>query len=123
LGLAKAYKGEKMQPRIIIFYVVLGAIAGGLYAVARVGDSVLKSELLLPCVGTGILGSVIPGIFKEASSRHIPVLQSWVMVFVTVFVSQFLSNRNDVEPYWVALAYGYLIHLLWEGCQERLPKI
>lgn len=113
--------------RYVFAYTLVGALSGACYFFIRIllagaleGEGVNN---LFISFFLGAIGGLVPGILREATHRHIPLFQSWIMLLILVYGMPYFSHHMKAQFYWVALAYGYLGHLLWEAYHKKLPKI
>jgi hypothetical protein len=105
----------------VFIYSVTGALAGLAFALV---DSFVQGGLILgfvQCVGMGALGGLLPGAFRQASRRYIPILQSWLVLLIIVFGMEMFHAKTQ-SLYFTAFLYGYLSHLLWEAYHHNLPR-
>ena len=122
----KMYVGPKKKKNevamnYIIYYAIVGAIGGGLYYIAQSFNSGgMNGEILVRCVGAGLLGGLIPGAIRTSTNKHIPLFQSWTALAILIVMLPILGKYGF---YWMSFTYGYIFHLLWEVFHRRLPRI
>lgn len=104
----------------VFMYTFFGCIGGMLFAVAQTIQQGGVINQFILCVGLGALGGLLPGSFRQATGRHVPILQSWFMLWLLIFAVPAIAFKSLETG---AFVYGFISHLLLEGYRHNLAKI
>jgi len=119
----KGFLMKQNSVESLLLYAMLGAIGGGLFYLGQsINAGGMNLNMMMRCLGMGALAAFAAGLLRVLTEVFIPVLQSWLMLVILIFVIPMMQS-SLIHFHWIAACYGYLSTLLWEGYERRLPKI